>query len=995
MSRGPINNVGTIRGRLGALLASIGVGLTFAVSSSIIAGTALAVIPADGRTASDPDPTGSPAAAGPISASHGGVRREPRTLEEARTLESDRIGMTSPVGLAFAWRSKSFYVVRKPGRRHSTGGMVIAQLRPFALRPETDRVDSVRIADSMRDAINIAFDDRQSRLLLLSDDGNHLLTVKAGPHGTLDASTLVRHDVRRYGLTDPQGIAVDPAGGTLFVLDRDGPRLVRIEPGVHGGFARATPSEVALPPQFSGARGLAFDPSSGHLQVGGPKTLYEVTTSGRRLATHSLSGTRVGTPQGMALAPSGDLTDPSGRLSLYVADSGGRRQELGQIVELSTTAAPNDATTSSAATSSFTSSLVHTEDTGAWSPPSPDPSGLAWLSGTPENRIMVVDGEVEETVGGITHFKGANVWEMTPSGSVLRTANISKVAPTAVPMSNEPTGVAYDAGRKVYFFTDDGPKGVFRLFPGADGLVGTSDDSWTFFDVTVFNNGDPEGIAYDSAHDRLFVADGVNAEVYQYTTTGSLVGHFDVAAFGVQDPESVEYNPTSGTLFVLSNRQSGPIIVETSLTGTLLQTIDVSAAGARKPAGLAYAPASNGSGAMRFYVADRGVDNNSDPTAVDGKIYEMTAPAGVPANSPPVITSDGGAATASVSAPENQSAVTDVDASDPDGDPLTYALAGGADASAFAIDPASGVLTFGTAPDFEAPSDSNGDNVYLVTVSVSDGRGGSDSQQLSVTVTNVDEKPKLYFSLRNAATVGGLTVSNEDIVAWDGSGGFALAFDGSDVGLSGYRIDAFAWLDADTLLFSVDADRTQILTGIANPIDDSDIVRFDATSLGNSTAGTFSMYLDGSDVGLTAAGHDVDAIELLPDGRVAMSTSGAVSVSGLSAQNEDILAFAPTALGEDTAGTFSMYFDGSDVGLDGKNEDLDEVSVDEAGKLYLSTRAAFAVAGVSGGGEDVFVFDPTSLGSTTTGTYESSLFFDGSSFGLAGNNLESADFPAP
>ena len=48
----------------------------------------------------------------------------------------------------------------------------------------------------------------------------------------------------------------------------------------------------------------------------------------------------------------------------------------------------------------------------------------------------------------------------------------------------------------------------------------------------------------------------------------------------------------------------------------------------KKPAGLAYAPASNGSGAMRFYVVDRGKDNNSDPNIIDGKLVELTAPSG-------------------------------------------------------------------------------------------------------------------------------------------------------------------------------------------------------------------------------------------------------------------------------------------------------------------------------------------------------------------------------
>jgi sugar lactone lactonase YvrE len=919
-------------------------------------------------------------------ASRSGLARTEAVVREVRTLESDRIGTTSPVGLAFASSNESFYLTSAP-KQIAPPDTAIARLKPFALRRNTDRVGSTKVAASVRNRINIAFDDVRDRLLLLREDGRRLYAIQANADGSLDPTSLVRYDVSRFGLGHPEGMAVDPASGAIFILDASGQRIARLEPGSDGGFADADVSSIDLAPSgATNVRGIAFDPSSGHLHVhaeGGK--LYELTTGGQTVAVRDLSGITLGTPQAMVFAPSGDLTDSPDEQSIYMADSGGSGQALGQIVELSLTAAV------APAASSFSSSLVHTVDTAAWDKPSPDPSGLAYLSG--KNRIMVTDGEVEETKGGITHFEGANVWEMTFGGNVLRTANVSKVQPTVVPMSDEPTGVAYDPALDLYYFSDDGPKVVFRLNPGADDVVGTADDSWNSFGVSGFGDGDPEGIAYDTAHDRIFVADGVNAEVYQYTTTGSLVGHFDVAAFGVQDPETVEFNPVSGTLFVLSNRPSGPIVVETSLNGTLIQTINVAAAGARKPAGLAYAPASDGSGDLHFYIADRGIDNDSHPEENDGKIYELTAPQTGTPNQDPTITSAGGGATASKSVPENQTAVTDVDATDPDSDPLTYSLEGGADDSDFTINQTSGVLSFTTPPDFEAPGDANTDNVYEVTVAVSDGRGGSDSQQISVTVTNMDDTSSFTFSLRDAATVGGVSVANEDIVSYDGAGHFSLAFDGSDVGLAAYRIDGFAWLDSDTLLLSVDTDRTNILPGMTGPIDDSDVVRFDASSLGATTAGTFSMYFDGSDVGLTQSAADVDALELLADGRIVISTTGTVSVSGVSARDEDLLAFTPASLGQTTAGTFALYFDGSDVGLGENPEDVDAVSVDASGRLFLSTADTFAVPGLSGADEDVFVFNPTQLGPTTAGTYLPSLFFDGSSSGLAANDVFGIDVP--
>ena len=90
---------------------------------------------------------------------------------------------------------------------------------------------------------------------------------------------------------------------------------------------------------------------------------------------------------------------------------------------------------------------------------------------------------------------------------------------------------------------------------------------------------------------------------------------------------------------------------------------------------------------------------------------------------------------------ENTTAVATVAATDADGDTLTYAIAGGADAALFTIDSATGELSFITAPDFEAPADDSADNVYDVIVSVDDGNGGTDEASVAITVADVDETP--------------------------------------------------------------------------------------------------------------------------------------------------------------------------------------------------------------------------------------------------------------
>jgi hypothetical protein len=130
-----------------------------------------------------------------------------------------------------------------------------------------------------------------------------------------------------------------------------------------------------------------------------------------------------------------------------------------------------------------------------------------------------------------------------------------------------------------------------------------------------------------------------------------------------------------------------------------------------------------------------------------------------------------------------------------------------------------------------------------------------------------------------------------------------------------------------------------------------------------------------------------------------MSTLGPFSVTGASGENADLTRFVPTALGATTSGTWSMYFDASDVGLTTNNEGVDAVAVEDSSptdKIILSTTGSFSVTGLSGGDEDVFKFvpTPTSTGSNTAGTYESALFFDGSAFGLEGNDVTGIDLPS-
>jgi VCBS repeat-containing protein len=143
-------------------------------------------------------------------------------------------------------------------------------------------------------------------------------------------------------------------------------------------------------------------------------------------------------------------------------------------------------------------------------------------------------------------------------------------------------------------------------------------------------------------------------------------------------------------------------------------------------------------------------------------------------NDPPAITSNGAGPNAAVNVPENTTTVTTVSATDPDlpAQTLSYAIVGGADQARFSINSSTGVLSFVAAPNFEAPADSNADNVYDVTVQVSDGNGGADTQAIAVTVTDVNDPPAItsnggtptaYISLaENTTSVTSVTASDVD-----------------------------------------------------------------------------------------------------------------------------------------------------------------------------------------------------------------------------------------
>lgn len=113
------------------------------------------------------------------------------------------------------------------------------------------------------------------------------------------------------------------------------------------------------------------------------------------------------------------------------------------------------------------------------------------------------------------------------------------------------------------------------------------------------------------------------------------------------------------------------------------------------------------------------------------------------ANYPPVIIAGAGGDSYTLSMNDGTTAVLTLSALDIDAeaDDLAFSIVGGADAALFAIDTKSGALNFKVAPDFAAPADAGADNVYDVVIKVTDSKGGSDTGQIAVTVTDGNRPP--------------------------------------------------------------------------------------------------------------------------------------------------------------------------------------------------------------------------------------------------------------
>lgn len=435
------------------------------------------------------------------------------------------------------------------------------------------------------------------------------------------------------GADDPAafaaGVAADPARGRVHGLG--GGLLSTFDYDPAQGSVGLLRHQVQLGDLVGpGAAGLAVDPATGAVYVGdlGAGRLLLLNADGQPQRYVRLGGA-VTQPQAFTVADDG-----GGRPALWVLDG-----PTAVALDLAPARPPVGAQVVDRA------EVVRTVPLGQSSArPSPDSAGLTWDPAT--QRFLLVDSEIDE----YRSYAGTNVWSIATDGKVTPQG-------TTLAWSNEPTGIAVGPAGTV-FQSDDEVRAVHVIDVGPDGRFGTGDDRRVrSVDAMLFDDEDPEDVAYDPTRNRLYVLDGGRAEVYLVGAGpdgvigaggDDTVTSFDTAAMGIRDPEGVTYDQVNDSVLIVDYEDS--MAVELGPEGAVLRQLDLSAAGLIHPAGVAWGPPVAGRD-RTLWVADRGVDGTS---VSDGKLVELAVPAlggGAPAPEvavPADLTVDGGGAGAAL-----------------------------------------------------------------------------------------------------------------------------------------------------------------------------------------------------------------------------------------------------------------------------------------------------------------------------------------------------------
>ena len=213
------------------------------------------------------------------------------------------------------------------------------------------------------------------------------------------------------------------------------------------------------------------------------------------------------------------------------------------------------------------------------------------------------------------------------------------------------------------------------------------------------------------------------------------------------------------------------------------------------------------------------------------------------------------------------------------------------------------------------------DTVTGVATQVFDESAFANNEQLDVY--HALGNGNVLLSTQNNATLGSLGFSEGDVVEYNTSSGVATVLFAESLFLTDADVDAFTLLGNGHYVLSTATDE-QFDSGLA--FEDGDLVEYDPVS------GGATLFLD---EGLFSADEDIDAVYVMMDGSVLLSTTTAATLGSLSFQPGDVVQYFP---GTNTA---VLFFAGTSFSA---TENVDAVYVPEPQTAVLLTLGLAALA---------------------------------------------------
>jgi hypothetical protein len=251
---------------------------------------------------------------------------------------------------------------------------------------------------------------------------------------------------------------------------------------------------------------------------------------------------------------------------------------------------------------------------------STDPAGITYHP--PSGHLFISDSEIDEITA---IWNCENIFEISLSGNQVFSTfdSYNPGGQLCPPITNhdnrEPTGITFNEFDGFFYVADDGEHAILRY----DSSFGES-----LARVRVAG-ADFEGITSNPSTGNLYVVSGEGQnEVSVYSSDLEFIYRFSVADF-INDPEGIAYSSALNHLFLLSDDKNLKII-EVTLNGNFVTDYDIINFQPipDDPQGITFAPSSDPNddpNKFNIYIVDGQMDNTPVPdNDRDGLVYEAT-----------------------------------------------------------------------------------------------------------------------------------------------------------------------------------------------------------------------------------------------------------------------------------------------------------------------------------------------------------------------------------